>query len=113
MISIVLILLRYQNHEDWEKLLNKTWSDAENFVKLIEQIARKQTWRDAFQMRKYGTYYRNIHGIIEHTHYHLGQIVLIKKDTLAVPRKIAVEIFFFSYPSILFNRDSFLKIQTI
>jgi hypothetical protein len=28
---------------------------------------------------KYGNYYRNLHGIIEHTHYHLGQIVLIKK----------------------------------
>ncbi|HAI83731.1 MAG TPA: DUF1572 domain-containing protein, partial [Chitinophagaceae bacterium] len=26
-----------------------------------------------------GTYYRNILGLIEHTHYHLGQIALIKK----------------------------------
>jgi hypothetical protein len=30
-------------------------------------------------MEKYGNYYRNIHGIIEHIHYHLGQIVLIEK----------------------------------
>ena len=30
-------------------------------------------------MEKYGTYYRNFHGLIEHAHYHLGQIVLIKK----------------------------------
>ena len=28
---------------------------------------------------KYGSWYRNIHGIIEHAHYHLGQIVLLKK----------------------------------
>src|SRR6187455_2844318 len=27
-----------QNQEDWEKLLNKTWTDAENFTILIEQL---------------------------------------------------------------------------
>jgi len=32
---------------------------------------------------KYGNYYRNFHGIIEHCHYHLGQIVLIKKMLLS------------------------------
>ena len=30
-------------------------------------------------MEKYGNYFRNLTGIIEHLHYHLGQIVLIKK----------------------------------
>jgi len=34
---------------------------------------------ETFLDEKYGNYYRNIHGIIEHTHYHLAQIVLIKK----------------------------------
>ncbi|MGN6163930.1 MAG: hypothetical protein ACTHOF_05245 [Flavisolibacter sp.] len=34
---------------------------------------------EIFVDEKYGTYYRNLQGIIEHTHYHLGQIVLIKK----------------------------------
>ena len=34
---------------------------------------------ETFADEKYGHYYRNLHGIIEHTHYHLGQIVLIKK----------------------------------
>ena len=70
-----------QNQEDWEKLLNKTWSDAENFAKLIEQLPESKLG-ETFSDEKYGTYYRNIHGIIEHTHYHLGQIVLIKKILL-------------------------------
>ena len=70
-----------QNQEDWEKLLNKTWSDAENFAKLIEQLPEAKLG-EIFSEEKYGTYYRNIHGIIEHTHYHLGQIVLIKKILL-------------------------------
>jgi hypothetical protein len=33
-----------------------------------------------FDDGKYGTVLRNILGLIEHTHYHLGQIVILKKD---------------------------------
>ena len=32
-----------------------------------------------FVKPEYGNYYRNLHGLIEHTHYHLGQVALIKK----------------------------------
>jgi len=32
-----------------------------------------------FVLEKYGTYRRNIEGMIEHAYYHLGQISLIKK----------------------------------
>lgn len=66
------------SHEDWEKLLDKTWSDAEAFAGLIEQLPEGRLW-ETFSDEKYGNYYRNIHGVIEHIHYHLGQIVLIKK----------------------------------
>jgi hypothetical protein len=69
------------SQEDWEKMLNKTWTDAENFARLIEQLPESKLWED-FSDNKYGNYYRNIHGIIEHVHYHLGQIVLIKKILL-------------------------------
>jgi hypothetical protein len=66
------------SQEDWNKLLDKTWVDAENFASLIEQLPENKLW-DIFAEEKYGNYYRNILGIIEHSHYHLGQIVLIKK----------------------------------
>ena len=69
------------SQEDWEKLLARTWTDAENFARLIEQLPESMLW-ETFSDEKYGNYYRNIHGIIEHTHYHLGQIVLIKKILL-------------------------------
>jgi len=69
------------SQEDWEKLLDKTWADAENFASLIEKLPESKLWED-FSDKKYGNYYRNIHGIIEHIHYHLGQIVLIKKILL-------------------------------
>ena len=67
-----------QSQADWEKMLNKIWTNAEKFAGLIEQLPEGKLWED-FLDNKYGNYYRNIHGIIEHNHYHLGQIVLIKK----------------------------------
>jgi hypothetical protein len=70
-----------QSQDDWEKMLEKTWTDAEKFASLIEQLPEAKLWED-FWDGKYGNYYRNLHGIIEHCHYHLGQIVLIKKILL-------------------------------
>ncbi len=67
-----------QSQEDWEKLLNKTWADAEHFAALVEQLPEATLW-EPFTDEKYGTYYRNLLGIIEHAHYHLGQIAVIKK----------------------------------
>ena len=69
------------SQEDWEKMLEKTWADAEDFAHLVEQLPEHRLWED-FSDNKYGNYYRNLHGIIEHYHYHLGQIVLIRKILL-------------------------------
>jgi hypothetical protein len=70
-----------ESKEDWERLLDKTWADAENFASIVEQLPESKL-DEIFEDEKYGSYYRNIQGIIEHTHYHLGQIVLIKKILL-------------------------------
>jgi hypothetical protein len=67
-----------QSQQDWEKLLDKTWSDAEKLATLVEQLPDSKLLEN-FSDGKYGNYYRNLNGVIEHTHYHLGQIVLIKK----------------------------------
>jgi len=67
--------------DDWEKLLDKTWTDAENFASLVENLPEDKLG-EIFSDEKYGNYYRNLHGVIEHIHYHLGQIVLIKKILL-------------------------------
>jgi hypothetical protein len=67
-----------QSEEDWKKLLDKIWSDAEKFVTLVEQLPENKL-NEIFVLEKYGTYHRNLLGVIEHTHYHLGQIVLLKK----------------------------------
>jgi hypothetical protein len=64
--------------EDWEKMLDKSWKEAEVFAALIEAFPENKLG-EVFMDEKYGNYYRNLHGIIEHCHYHLGQIVLVKK----------------------------------
>ena len=69
------------SQKDWENLLNKTFTDAEKFASLVEQLPESKLW-EIFADEKYGNYYSNLHGIIEHNHYHLGQIVLIKKILL-------------------------------
>jgi hypothetical protein len=67
-----------QSQEDWESLKEGIWVKAEKAATLVEKLPDELLTRD-FVDPKYGTYYRNIAGIIEHMHYHLGQIVIIKK----------------------------------
>ena len=66
------------SQDDWKNLIEKALTDAEKFASLIEKLPESML-REKFEYEKYGNYYRNIHGIIEHTHYHLGQIAMIKK----------------------------------
>lgn len=66
---------------DWNNLLATVWKDAERFEKLITEFPEAKLW-ETFSEEKYGTYYRNIQGIIEHSHYHLGQIVILHKMIL-------------------------------
>lgn len=67
-----------ESQEQWESLLNKLLSDAEKFAVLLEQMPDAKM-NEVFVDEKYGTYLRNIDGMIEHCYYHLGQITLIKK----------------------------------
>lgn len=62
----------------WEAFKEQIWREVETLAEAIETLADKRLY-DAFSDGKYGNYYRNLHGLIEHTHYHMGQIALIKK----------------------------------
>jgi len=67
-----------ESQEQWEVLLNKLRTDSEKFASLLEQMSDSKL-DEVFVDEKYGTYRRNIDGMIEHCYYHLGQITLIKK----------------------------------
>ncbi len=66
------------SEDDWIKLMNEFLMNAEQFVKKIEFM--DESLMDApFIDEKYGTYEKNINGVVEHCYYHLGQVVIIGK----------------------------------
>lgn len=68
-----------QSQDQWNSFLETFWRDAEEFASLVEQMPEAKL-ADIFVEEKYGTYGRNIEAMIEHSYYHLGQIVLLKKQ---------------------------------
>ena len=67
---------------EWRALLDRTWETAEAFAQQVEVLSGEQL-SARFVDEKYGDYYRNLTGIVEHLYYHLGQIVLLKKGMQA------------------------------
>jgi len=66
---------------DWNNLVSEFLSNAEKFATKVEQMD-DYLLDQPFVDEKYGSYLRNIEGVVEHSYYHLGQIVLIKKMLL-------------------------------
>ena len=70
-----------ESQEQWNLFLNRFWNDAEEFARKVETISDEKL-NSVFVNEKYGSFKRNIDAMIEHSYYHLGQIVLIKKMLL-------------------------------
>jgi len=70
-----------ESQEQWNLFLNRFWNDTEEFARKLEAISDEKL-NSVFVDEKYGSYRRNIEAMIEHSYYHLGQIVLIKKMLL-------------------------------
>lgn len=67
--------------QEWDVLLNNMWHNAEVFANHVQQLSNSEL-ESPFVDEKYGTYRRNIEGVIEHSYYHLGQVSIIKKMIL-------------------------------
>lgn len=63
---------------DWKKLVSALFVNASAFADAVEQMPDEK-FDEVFVNEKYGTYLRNIEAVIEHSYYHLGQVVLIRK----------------------------------
>jgi len=70
--------LPIESQKEWEIFLNQFWNDTITLADFIEKMPEENLNKD-FVDAKYGTYLRNIDGMMEHGYYHLGQIVLLKK----------------------------------
>ncbi len=66
------------SEEQWQALILKTLSDADELAGMIEGLPEAKL-SETFADEKYGSYLRNLQGVIEHCHYHLGQITMIRK----------------------------------
>ncbi len=63
---------------DWNELKDSLFYNCNKFAINLDSIGLVKL-NSVFVDKKYGTYRRNIEGVIEHAYYHLGQVVLIKK----------------------------------
>ncbi len=63
---------------DWKIQVDDFLTNSEKFVEQVEQLP-DNLLDQPFVDEKYGSYLRNIEGIIEHSYYHLGQVSLLKK----------------------------------
>lgn len=71
-------LPQIKSESDWDKLVTDFLSNSQKFADKVEQM-EDNIFDQAFIDEKYGTFLRNIEGVIEHSYYHLGQISLLKK----------------------------------
>lgn len=72
------------SENEWQQMVEDFLRNAEEFVLKVEAM-QDELLDKVFIEEKYGTYLRNIEGVIEHSYYHLGQVVLLKKITLQNP----------------------------
>ncbi len=63
---------------EWQSLVAEFVANSEAFAGFVEKMEDAQ-FDQVFVDEKYGTYLRNIEGVIEHSYYHLGQVSLINK----------------------------------
>jgi hypothetical protein len=66
------------SENDWHNLIAKFLTNSEKFISHVEKFTEEEM-QQPFVNEKYGSLQRNIDAMIEHSYYHLGQIVLIRK----------------------------------
>lgn len=69
-----------RSEDDWIILVHEFIANSEKFVEVVMQMPDSRL-DEVFVDQKYGSYSRNIEGMIEHGYYHLGQIALLAKLT--------------------------------
>lgn len=67
-----------ESEQDWSNLVTEFVNNAEKFIHYVEKMD-DDFLSQPFVKEEYGSYLRNIEGQIEHSYYHLGQVVLLKK----------------------------------
>ncbi len=67
--------------EEWQALQEALYDNAQQFYEHVLQMSEEKLASN-FVKKDYGSYRRNIEGMIEHCYYHLGQVAIIRKMIL-------------------------------
>ena len=65
------------SENDWQQLQTETYRSAEELSAVILNFDEENLYKPILE--GFSTAYKNFQGVVEHAHYHLGQIVMIKK----------------------------------
>lgn len=68
----------FTTEEQWQTFVAQVLAQAEAFATAVEALTTEQL-EGTFVKPAYGTVYDNLTGNLEHQHYHLGQVALLKK----------------------------------
>lgn len=68
-----------ETEEDWQKLQEKCWADAEAFAQEMEKMSDEKLWSDMADP-KYGSWHQNLIMMLEHIYYHVGQVAMLKQQ---------------------------------
>ena len=66
-----------KNEDDWTKIKERNLQSAQQLANSVLQFEEKNIFK--LTPTGFTTHYKTLHGNVEHAHYHLGQIVLLKK----------------------------------
>jgi hypothetical protein len=61
---------------DWQALQAELWQSARELAAAIRRMPAEQLPEPI--LPAYSSAYKNLHGAVEHVHYHLGQLVVLK-----------------------------------
>lgn len=67
---------RLTSEEDWIQLKNNAFNTVQQLVDRIRNFPDNKLSEENPPGK--GTFYKKLHGVIEHNYYHLGQIVILK-----------------------------------
>jgi hypothetical protein len=66
-----------KNEDDWIQLKDRNMQSARQLASAVREFPEEKIFE--LTVTGHSTHYKTLHGITEHAHYHLGQIVLLKK----------------------------------
>jgi len=69
----------------WQLQKEQLYAATHRCAQLAENLPQEKL-KEEFALKKYGSYEHNLVGLLEHSHYHFGQMVIIKKIVRAQTR---------------------------